>query len=234
MAGFEKTKLLSGEFRKDYILRRLAEGATVKAIHGEINAPDLYAGLEGKAWPESVVYAAKPKPEAPPAVTIKTAVTKPATKAVPDVALTLADVAVPPEYEGILDAEDIAEVRAEAAELLRKEQRAQARKDLLKQATADLKRELALEAQRGEARGDMVDVTIDLAPYSDRLAIDGVPYLHGKTYRVPRRVYNTIAEMLQRSWQHEGTLHGANDRPYRRSLNERGLTANNFREGVRA
>ncbi len=61
MAGFEKVKLATGEFRGEYISRRLGEGADVKTVHAEINAPGFYSGAEGKSWPETVVYAEKRK-----------------------------------------------------------------------------------------------------------------------------------------------------------------------------
>jgi hypothetical protein len=228
MAGFEKTKLATGEFRGEFIARRLSEGATVAEVHGEINAAGLYSGPEGKSWPASVVYAEKRK---------VTPVPKPRTARVAAIeedepALDLSTVEVPPEYEGVLDAADVAEVRKEAAEALRAKQRKQARKDLLAKATVELEHAAKLAAQRGTARGDMVDLTIDLAPYTPDIKLDGVSYPHGKVVRVPRKVYNTLIEIQQRTWQHEGTLHGANDRPYRRTLAERGLTANNATQAL--
>ena len=59
--AFEKVLLATGEGRSEYIQRRLTEGATVSAIHGEINAAGLYSGPEGKSWPTSVVIAQKAK-----------------------------------------------------------------------------------------------------------------------------------------------------------------------------
>lgn len=220
MAGFEKTKLATGEYRGEYIARRLSEGATVAEVHGEINAAGLYSGPEGKSWPASVVYAEKRKAVPEP----KPRAARAAKSEEPEA--DLSEIEVPPEYEGVLDAQDVAEVRKEAVEALKAKHRKQARKDLLAKATAELEREAALAAQRGTARGDMVDLTIDLAPYTPDIKLDGVSYPHGKAVRVPRKVYNTLIEIQQRTWQHEGTLHGASDRPYRRTLAERGLTAN--------
>jgi hypothetical protein len=39
---------------------------------------------------------------------------------------------------------------------------------------------------------------------------------------------------MQRSWQHEDSLRGKNDRVGRRTLAARGLTANNAMQAVRA
>jgi hypothetical protein len=216
MAGFEKVLLATGEPRAEYIRRRLAEGANVKTITAEINAPGFYSGPEGKKWPESTVYAEKRK-----------AAPKPAAKVEEPPAEEPA-LEVPPEYEDILTPEDIVEVQAEAAAALKKKQRAQARKELLAKATQELEREARLAAQRGVARGDMVDVHIDLAPYAPDIRLDGQRYEHGRTYRVPRKVYAVLAEIMQRSWQHQEGLNGKNERPYRRTLVERGITANNY------
>ena len=228
MAGFEKVRLATGEFRGDYIARRLKEGVAAKAVAAEINQPGFYSGPEGKTWPDSVVYAEQRKLKG-----------KAARSAIPDVALpdppeeTEDDApeldasvsAVPPEYEDVLTPADMAEVRAEAAAALKKKARAAARKDMLARATQELEREAARLAQEGDARGDMVDIDIDLSPSGRSgkineapcIKLDGRPYVHGRTYRVPRKVFNTLMEIIQRGWQHEGTLHGESDNSYRRS-----------------
>ena len=208
MAGFEKTKLATGEFRGDYIARRLAEGASVKAVHGEINAPGFYSGPEGKTWPMSVVYAAQPKTK--PAA----AKTAGAEDAAPE--LDAKTLEVPPEYEDVLDAKDMAEIKAEAAVELKKEQRKAARKDMLARAKADLQREAARLAQEGGPRADLVDLTIELAPYAVDIRLDGRSYPHGKQVRVPRKVAAVLMEQMQRSWQHQEGLSGANENAYRK------------------
>lgn len=234
MTSFEKAKLATGEYRADFIRRRLGEAASAKTIHGEINASGLYGGPEGKDWPLSVVYAEKRKLEAKPAKG-----DAPPRAAAPDTdedeaALDTTGVVVPPEYEDILSAEDVAEVHAEAARKLRVKQRDAAKKALLATATQDLERAARLAAQRGAAKGDNVDIQIDLAPYAPDLRLDGVVYEHGRLYRVQRKVYNVLMEQMQRSWQHEDSLHGKNDRVGRRTLSDRGLTANNASQAVRA
>jgi hypothetical protein len=227
MTSFEKAQLATGEPRVEYIRRRLAEGAAVKIVHAEINSPGMYGGPAGKDWPASIVYNEKRKLEAVPR-SIKPLATA-ADGEIPDraPALSARDVIVPPEYEDILTAEDVAEVHAEAQRKLKLKQKEAAKKDLLAKATQDLERESRIAAQRGAAKGDMVDIQIDLAPYAPDLRLDGVPYEHGRQYRVPRKVYNVLMEQMQRSWQHEDSLHGKNDRVGRRTLEQRGLTANN-------
>ena len=212
MAGFEKSKLATGEFRADYIARRLAEGATVKTVHGEINAPGFYSGPEGKTWPMSVVYSAQAKAK-PAKATVKQSAPK-AEADEPD--LDAKTIEVPPEYEDVLTAEDMAEIQAEAAAELKKEQRKSARKEMLARAKADLQREAAALAQQGGPRADMVDLTIDLAPYAADIRLDGRSYPHGKQVRVPRKVAAVLAEQMERSWKHQEGLSGANENAYRK------------------
>ena len=209
MAGFEKTKLTTGEFRADYIARRLAEGATVKAVHGEINAPGFYSGPDGSSWPQSVVYAAQRKKPT-------TSVPEVARTTAPEVDLDAKTLEVPPEYEDVLTSEDMAEIKAEAAAELKKEQRKSARKEMLARAKADLQREAAALAQQGGPRADMVDLTIDLAPYAADIRLDGRSYPHGKQVRVPRKVAAVLAEQMERSWKHQEGLSGANENAYRK------------------
>ena len=230
MAGFEKTKLATGEFRADYIRRRLGEGGTVKQIHSEINAPNLYSGPAGKEWPETAVYTEKRKLAAldagakPPRRTApdrqERAVEEPPTNKV---------LPVPEEYEDILDAEDIAEIHAEAAAELRKKLRAQAKKELLAKVTQELAHQAQLAAERGAPKGDLVDVYIDLAPavcvgkakhlMPPSICLNGKHYIHGTTPRVPRAVASVLWEQMQRSWQHDASLKGQHDenayRPHR-------------------
>lgn len=203
--AFEKVLLATGEGRSEYIQRRLTEGATVSAIHGEINAPGLYSGPEGKSWPTSVVIAQKAKVAPKPAIGGGTAIID----RKPDVKYEAVDGAVvPPQYEGILTPEDIAEIHEEAAAQVRAAQRKKARAQLLADARAELEREAVLEMRRGAARGDMVDVSIDLATYAPFLRIDGEVFYHGATYRVGRDKAKVLQEQMQRSWAHERSLAG--------------------------
>lgn len=70
------------------------------------------------------------------------------------------------------------------------------------------------EQVREEARRDagideeIVTFTLDLAEFADRLMIDGRIYFHGRTYSVPRSVYNSMAEMAFRTHGHQLELDG--------------------------
>jgi hypothetical protein len=236
MAGFEKVLLATGEPRADYIRRRLQDGADVKTITAEINAPQFFTGPAGARWAPGVVYAEQSKLKGKPARSAVPAVSEPAAADAAEDEKELkgidADIEVPAEFEGILDAKDMAEIKAEAALSLRKKDRAAARKAALAKVTAELEREARLAMQRGVARRDMVDIHIDLAPYAPNIRLDGQTFEHGRTYRVPRQQYAVLSEQMQRTWQHQEGLNGKNERPYRRTLIERGITANGYQAAM--
>ena len=66
-----------------------------------------------------------------------------------------------------------------------------------------------LELSTGDNyKDEEIWVTMDLAPHSDRLVIDGTVYLHGHTYKRPRHVVNSMREMMMRGWDHEADIKG--------------------------
>ncbi len=60
-------------------------------------------------------------------------------------------------------------------------------------------------------------ITLDLAPHSDRLVIDNVIYMHGRTYTVGQRLFDTMREMQSRGWQHQEEIDGKDRNFYRKS-----------------
>lgn len=60
-------------------------------------------------------------------------------------------------------------------------------------------------------------ITLDLAPHSDRLVIDNVIYMHGQTYTVGQRLFDTMREMQSRGWQHQEEIDGKDRNFYRKS-----------------
>lgn len=66
---------------------------------------------------------------------------------------------------------------------------------------------------------EMYLFTVDLAPYADRITLDGVIYMHGATYEVPRRQFQTMNEIVARSWAHEREIGNANAQDYRKPRN---------------
>ena len=64
-------------------------------------------------------------------------------------------------------------------------------------------------------------LTLDLAPHSNRLTIDSVHYLHGGTYKVGQRLYDTMREMVHRGWEHQREIDGKDGNMYREKSNLR-------------
>ena len=64
-------------------------------------------------------------------------------------------------------------------------------------------------------------ITLDLAPHSNRLIIDSVHYLHGGTYTVGQRLYDTMREMIHRGWEHQREIDGKDGNMYREKSNIR-------------
>jgi hypothetical protein len=73
------------------------------------------------------------------------------------------------------------------------------------------------EAGLTDYRDDLVDVLIDVAPYTDRITIDDKMYMHGHWYLVPRRVFDVIREQMARSWDSEERA-GNPNRRFRREV----------------
>jgi hypothetical protein len=219
VAGFDKVVLLTGEDRGTYIRRRLSEGAEVSAVVKEINHPDFYSGSPGKKWAPAVVYAVRAKmtPKADPLKVAKKADVEEA-----DEPIDTTGIVVPPEYEDILTAEDIADIRLEAAKNVRSAARKKARKEMLLRIEQELHREAAAAAQRGQARGDLVDVSIDLPEYAPGVTLDGVFYCHGTTPRVRRDVGAVLREQVSRAWYHQASISGQKSDFFNRSQYQNG------------
>lgn len=65
------------------------------------------------------------------------------------------------------------------------------------------------------------NITLDLAPHSNRLIIDSVHYMHGGTYKVGQRLYDTMREMIHRGWEHQREIDGKDGNMYREKSNLR-------------
>jgi hypothetical protein len=63
------------------------------------------------------------------------------------------------------------------------------------------------------------EITLDLAPHSDKLVIDSKIFLHGATYKMGERLYNTVREMIHRGWEHQREIDGKNSTMYREKSN---------------
>lgn len=95
-----------------------------------------------------------------------------------------------------------------------------------------LKMQKRLEIQRRlDPNEEMHYFTCDLAPFADRIIIDGVVYMHGSTYELPSKQFKSMSEIAARTWEHEAEIGNANSQFYRKPRNvqlgpkEQGLSA---------
>lgn len=104
-----------------------------------------------------------------------------------------------------LDPIDEAQIEAEVRQELEAEQLALLKAAKRREMKAKLKREMLAEGglQEGE---EMVAITIDLAPHSNKITIDGVDYHHGVTYNFAPKAVPTILEIMHRTWVHEDEI----------------------------
>lgn len=63
------------------------------------------------------------------------------------------------------------------------------------------------------------EVTINIAPYADRIMVDGRVYFQGFSYEMTDEQAASIHEMMARTWQHEASTGGANTSAFQRARN---------------
>ena len=118
----------------------------------------------------------------------------------------------------IIDPKRIEELRSKAKSKVDKERTLAAEAQLLEQFENE-------ERQAGGLDEPLVDIYIDLAPYADRLMIDGVVYFQGATKKVRESVANVMREMMQATWRHQSIIDGKSENFYRQSRAQ-GVAAN--------
>lgn len=118
----------------------------------------------------------------------------------------------------ILDPKRVEELRVKARAKVDKERVLAAETQLLEQFEKE-------ERQSGGLDEPMVDVFIDLAPYADRVMLDGVVYFQGRTVRVRESVGAVMLEMIQATWRHQSIVDGKSENFYRSSRSQ-GVAAN--------
>ena len=118
----------------------------------------------------------------------------------------------------ILAPEKIKELQAKAKANVEKERQRAAESQMLE--------ELELEERRANGSVETLeDITIDLAPYADRLMIDGKILFQGQTKTVKASEADVIREMMQATWRHQSIVDGKPEDFYRRGRGQ-GVAAN--------
>jgi hypothetical protein len=103
-----------------------------------------------------------------------------------------------------------AEVR-EAQEKAHKRVAADSKKEAMKavEEAAYLKERGSPNLRTGDpVRDELVDIALDLAEHSDRITLNGMSYMHGQTYTVPRHIADTLREIQSRGHDHQTDLDG--------------------------
>lgn len=109
----------------------------------------------------------------------------------------------PAELAGLLTADEVKAIRAEAAKQVHDDKRKQAKRALLEE-------ELDKARRAGTPDEEELEVTIDLAGHAAFVRLDTLIYWHGYTYRVGYRTAATIRDIMARTWDHEDDVGGAN------------------------
>lgn len=125
----------------------------------------------------------------------------------------------------IVDPKRIDELRVKAKSKVDKERQLAAEAQLLEQFEKE-------ERQAGGLEEEMEDVFIDLAPYADRLMLDGVVYFNGQTKTVRKGVADVMREMIQATWRHQSIVDGKPEDFYRKSRAQRVVPLGNGQAGV--
>lgn len=135
------------------------------------------------------------------------------------------DKSVPKAFEERLDFvgltnEEKDAIRERAKAQVAKEQRARAEERFFEETLTEERRKHLPEQQ-------WTEVLIDLPGHAAHILIDGVEFLHAFTYRVTEGQAATIREIIQRAWDHEDEVGGANrnfyQKPSGRMLTPAGL-----------
>lgn len=163
----------------------------------EITAEDIL-GLEGDAAPEI----AEPTPVVAEVPAAAPRVRRPSAAAA---------AAAEPEarLHPILTNEQVLEAQARAKKKVDDLRIKEAMRSIEEIETARLRREEGFVTGEG-AKDELVSVTLDLAPHSDRITINQMAYWHGHTYTVPRHVGDSLRDMQARGWVHQDELDGKN------------------------
>ena len=120
----------------------------------------------------------------------------------------------------ILTAEEISAVEAEAKAEVELEAKDKAKDALKAKLVKQAKRKAGLAEEQ-------VSVTVDLAPYCDRILLDNKAYLQGVTYTVGASVAMVMREIMQRTWGHQSEIDGKSENFYRRTRGQRVIPAGN-------
>jgi hypothetical protein len=112
-------------------------------------------------------------------------------------------------FDGLLTAEERAELLADIEAEVHEEEIARAKDEFKAKARS------AIRIQKGLDE-DQITVLMDLPGHAEYIRIDNARYYHAYTYTVPASVADTLMHMMDRAWRHEEETGGANKDVYRK------------------
>lgn len=112
---------------------------------------------------------------------------------------------------------DIFELPLEVLEAVRRELEDEAKEEARKRRMERYREHVRMETRRRAGLLEpQVTLVIDVAGYADGVTIDGRKYFHGHQYTLPQSEADSVLEIMQRTWEHEDAVGGANRDQYRR------------------
>ena len=105
----------------------------------------------------------------------------------------------------ILTNKEVLEGKAKAKKAISDERKKQALEALIAQETNRLRMEEGF-SEDASPGGELVNVTVNLAKYADRITLDNRIFMHGRTYPVPRRVAESIRDICSQTWRHDHSV----------------------------
>jgi hypothetical protein len=122
------------------------------------------------------------------------------------------------DKDGLLTVEELQALETEVQRELDKEQKTKAREALKKEMMAKAR------VARGLREASEL-VQIELPEDSNRIVINQVPFMHGRTYEVPASLAMQLRETMCRSWENQAVVEGRRKDFYtKRNTRMSGLT----------
>ena len=105
---------------------------------------------------------------------------------------------------------DLASIKPDRVEELRRKARAAVEAEQLKASEDALYEKILKEERRSRIPEERLEtLTLDFAPFTDKVTINGVDhYWHGTTVTVPASVASVLRDQMFRSWLHQDHVEG--------------------------
>lgn len=123
------------------------------------------------------------------------------------------DDGAPESEHPLFTAKELAAIKAEAKAKVLADKKADLRKKLMEEETRRLRLEEGYTTGNSHM-DEIMTITVDLAPYANKILVNGQAFWHGTSYTVPRHVAESLRETMFRSWQHQNEIDGKGMREF--------------------